>query len=72
MRNNPIAFALLATPLEVGALGDWEALQVAAKAVEAELDGAEAYPVASAIDARARRRDAPATAQSRSGILVRC
>ena len=43
-------------PLEIGALGDREAAQVAAQAVEAELDGAEAYPVASAIDARARRR----------------
>src|SRR5436190_2489763 len=40
-------------PLEIGALGDRQALQIAAQAVEAQLDGAEAHPVASAIDARA-------------------
>ena len=38
-------------PLEIGALGDREALKVAAQAVEAELDGAEAHPVAAAVDA---------------------
>jgi hypothetical protein len=32
--------------LEIGALGDRQALQVAAQAVEAEIDGAEAHPVA--------------------------
>src|SRR6266850_8618767 len=40
-------------PFEVGALGDREALEVAAQAVEAELDGAEAHPVATAVNARA-------------------
>ena len=44
-------------PLEIGALGDREALQVAAQAVEAELDGTEAHPVAAAIDPRAARFD---------------
>ena len=39
-------------PLEIGALGDWEGLEVAAQAVEAEFDGAEPRPVAAAIDAR--------------------
>jgi hypothetical protein len=38
---------------KIGALGDRQALQVAAQAVEAELHGAEADPVAPAIDARA-------------------
>jgi hypothetical protein len=40
-------------PLEIGAFGDGEALEVAAQAVEAEFDGAEPDPVAAAIDARA-------------------
>ena len=40
-------------PLEIGALGDGEVLEVAAQAVEAKLDGAEAHPVAAAIDTRA-------------------
>jgi hypothetical protein len=40
-------------PLEIGALGDREAVEVAAQAVEAELDGAQADPVAAAINARA-------------------
>ena len=42
--------------LEVDPFGDRQALEMAAQAVERHLDGAEAYPVASAIDARARRR----------------
>jgi hypothetical protein len=45
-------------PLEIGALGDGEALQVAVQAIEAEFDGAEANPVAAAMDARAARFDA--------------
>ena len=40
-------------PLEIGALGDRQTLEVAAQAVAAELDRAEAHPVAAAIDARA-------------------
>src|ERR1700730_11384035 len=40
-------------PFEIGALGDREALEIAAQAVEAELDGAEAHPVATAVNARA-------------------
>src|SRR5580704_15679106 len=45
-------------PLEIGAFGDGEALEVAAQAVEAELDRAEAHPVAAAIDAGAAGFDA--------------
>jgi hypothetical protein len=45
-------------PLEIGALGDGEALEVAAQAVEAELDDIEARPVAAAIDTRAAGSDA--------------
>src|SRR5215831_2835624 len=45
-------------PLEICPFGDWQALQVAAQAVEAELDGAEAYPVAPAIDAGSARFNA--------------
>jgi hypothetical protein len=41
------------SPLEIGALGDRKALQVAAQTVEAEFDGTQPYPVAAAIDARA-------------------
>ena len=40
-------------PLEVGALGDRQTLQVAAQAVEAELDRTQAHPIAAALDARA-------------------
>jgi hypothetical protein len=40
-------------PLEIGAFGDREALQIAAQAVKAEFDGSEAHPVAAAINARA-------------------
>src|SRR5438876_6374468 len=45
-------------PLEIGAFGDGEGLEVAAKAVEAELDRTQAHPVAAAIDARAAGLDA--------------
>ena len=45
-------------PLEIGAFRDREALEVAAQAVEAELDRTQAHPVATAIDARAARFDA--------------
>ena len=45
-------------PLEIGALGDREALEVTAQAVEAELDRTQAHPVAAAIDARAAGFDA--------------
>jgi len=38
-------------PLEIGALGDGEPLEVTPQAVKAELDGAETYPIAPAIDA---------------------
>jgi hypothetical protein len=39
--------------LEVGALGDLHALKIAAQTVEAEVNGTEPHPVATAIDARA-------------------
>src|ERR1700736_1533493 len=45
-------------PLEVGALGHRQGLEVAAQAVEAELDGTQAHPGAAAIDARAAGLDA--------------
>jgi hypothetical protein len=45
-------------PLEIGAFGDRQALEVAAQAVEAELDRTQAHPVAAAIDARAAGFDA--------------
>jgi hypothetical protein len=44
-------------PLEIGALGDREALEVAAQAVEAELDRTQADPVAAAINPRATGLD---------------
>src|SRR5215472_17710552 len=40
-------------PFEIGVFGDRQALQIAAQAVEAELDRTEPQPVAAAIDARA-------------------
>src|SRR5579872_5494829 len=43
--------------LEVDALGDRQAAQVAAQTIHAELDCAEAHPVAAADDARAPRHD---------------
>src|SRR5258708_40359659 len=65
-------------PLEIGALRDGEALEVAAQAVEAELDRAEAHPVAAAIDARAaglaplfgRAREMDAAAKNHPGRAV--
>jgi hypothetical protein len=44
--------------LEIGALGDREALQVAARAVEVEFDRTQADPGAATVDARAAGFDA--------------
>jgi hypothetical protein len=52
LRNQSLSRAY---PIEIGALGDGEALEVTTQTVETELDGAEADPVATAIDARAAR-----------------
>jgi hypothetical protein len=46
-------FSFTPARIEVGALGDRQTLQVAAQAVEAELDRTQAHPIAAAIDARA-------------------
>src|SRR5271170_8237650 len=57
MKRSPIHAVVRSHAFEIGAFGDREALEVAAQAVEAELDGAEADPLAAAIDARAARLD---------------
>src|SRR5579875_1415319 len=44
-------------PLEIGALADRQAFQIAAQAIKAKLDRSQAHPFAPAIDARPARGD---------------